>query len=711
MATEIRKTVCPHDCPDTCSILATIEDGRVTKCDGDPDHPFTRGGLCHKVHRYAERIYSPLRILHPMRRVGAKGEGRFARITWEEALDEVADRLRAIAAEDGGEALLPFSYAGSMGMIQRKAGHAFFHRLGATRLKRNICDTAAEEAWLATYGMNVGTDMEGIEHSDLVILWGINAVHTNIHGMHFVRRARHNGARLVVIDPYRNRTAKLADVHLMPRPGTDAALALGVAHVLIREGMIDKAYIERHTLGFEAYAQEAATYPPERAGEITGIPSAAIRELAQAYGRARAPFIRVGNGLQRHSNGGQAIRAIACLPGLTGAYARPGGGALWETFGAFPVNAAAIEGEELQPHPTREVNMVQLGDALLHLGRPPIKALFVYQANPAANIPDQGKVHAGLRRPDLFTVVHEQMHTDTVDFADIVLPAPTSFEYLDVYRSYGHYYLQLAHPVIPPLGEARPNLAVFQALARYLGFTEPIFRKTTEELIRDLLAVTSPYVAGVTWDRVVSGEPIRVNFPRVGDPFAAGFGTPSGKLEFVSQRLAALGLPAVPTYTPAVEGHERRTREFPLQLMTPPSKDFLNTSFGAVERMRESEGKPRLKINPADAKPRGIRHDALVRVHNRRGDCYLFAEVTEDVPAGVLVAESIWWAKHHPGGKGINQLTSQRLTDLGECSTLHENLVNVVPAPSTSPSPQGGEGRDEGEQGSGPLQQGCERGG
>ena len=711
MATEIRKTVCPHDCPDTCSILATIEDGRVTACDGDPDHPFTQGGLCHKVHRYADRIYSPLRVLSPMRRVGAKGEGRFTRITWDEALGEVADRLKVIAAEDGGEAILPFSYAGSMGIIQRKAGHAFFHRLGASRLKRNICDTAAEEAWLATYGMNVGTDMEGIEHSDLVILWGINAVHTNIHGMHFVKRARHNGARLIVIDPYRNRTAKLADVHLMPRPGTDAALALGVAHVLIRDGLVDRAYIERHALGFEAYAQEAATYPPERAGEITGVPPAAIQEFAQAYGRARAPFIRVGNGLQRHSNGGQAIRAIACLPGLTGAYARPGGGALWETFGAFPVNSGAIEGEDLQPHPTREVNMIQLGDALLHLDRPRIKALFVYQANPAANIPDQSQVHAGLRRPDLFTVVHEQMHTDTVDFADIVLPAPTSFEYLDVYRSYGHYYLQLAHPVIPPLGEARHNLDVFQALAARLGFTEPIFRKTTEELIRDLLAVDSPYLAGVTWDRVASGEPIRVNFPRVGDPFAAGFGTPSGKLEFASQRLAALGLPAVPTYIPAVEGHERKTPEFPLQLMTPPSKDFLNTSFGAVDRMRKSEGKPRLKINPADAKPRGIRHDALVRVHNRRGDCCLFAEVTEDVPAGVLVAESIWWAKHHPGGKGINQLTSQRLTDLGECSTLHENLVNVVPAPSTSPSPQGGEGRDEGEQRSGPLQQGCERGG
>ncbi|HYL82438.1 MAG TPA: molybdopterin oxidoreductase family protein [Candidatus Acidoferrum sp.] len=680
MAHEIHKTVCPHDCPDTCSILARGEDGRVTACEGDPDHPFTRGGLCHKVNRYAERVYSPLRVLHPMRRVGRKGEGKFARISWDEALQEVAERLEAIVKAFGGEAILPFSYGGTLGLVQRKAGHPFFHRLGATRLLRNICDTAAEEAWRATYGVCLGTDMEGIEASDLVVLWGINAVHTNVHGMRFVMRARQNGARLVVIDPYRNRTAKLADTHLMPRPGTDAALALGVAHVLIRDGLIDRTYIEQRTFGFDAYRREAEKYPPGRVAEITGIPPAAVEGLAQAYGRARAPFIRVGNGLQRHTNGGQAIRAIVCLPGLTGAFQRPGGGALWETFDAFHTNFAAIEAEELQPHPTREVNMVQLGDALLHLDRPPIKALFVYQANPAANMPDQGRVRAGLLREDLFTVVHEQVHTDTADFADILLPATTSFEHLDLYRSYGHYHLQLGRPVISPLGEARSNLELFQALAERLGFAEPIFRKTTEELIRELLAADHPDVAGITPERLASGEPIRVNIPSTGDPFAGVFPTPSGRLEFLSQSLAARGLPAVPTYVPAVEGHEHRTAEFPLQLMTPPSKDFLNTSFGCVERMVRSEGKPRLKIHPADARSRGIVQDALVRVHNGRGECFLYAEVTEDVPPGVLVAEAIWWAKHHPGGRGINQLTSQRLTDLGACSTLHENLVNAAVA-------------------------------
>jgi anaerobic selenocysteine-containing dehydrogenase len=361
---------------------------------------------------------------------------------------------------------------------------------------------------------------------------------------------------------------------------------------------------------------------------------------------------------------------------LVGAFERTGGGALWETFGAFHTNFAAIEGESLQPHPTREVNMVQLGRALTELDRPPVTSLFVYQANPAANVPNQGRVIAGLLREDLFTVVHEQIHTDTVDYADIVLPATTSFEHLDLYRSYGHYYLQLGRPVIAPLGEARSNWELFQALAGRMGFTEPIFRKTVEDLARDLLTGD----AAIPFDRLAAGDPIRVNVPRDGNPFAAGFPTPSGRLEFFSQRLAAHGLPPVPVYTPGAEGHECKTRERPLHLLTPPAKDFLNTSFGGVERLVRSEDKPRLKIHPAEAAARRITDDLLVRVYNRRGECFLYAEVTPDVPPGVLVAESIWWSKHHPGGKGINRLTSDRLTDLGECSTLHESLVEVEPA-------------------------------
>ena len=680
MAHATHKTVCPHDCPDTCSISATVEGGRVTACDGDPDHPFTQGFLCHKVRRYPERIYSPARVLYPLRRVGKKGEGRFVRITWDEALDEVAGRLTSIATTWGSEAILPYSYGGNMGLVARKAGHAFFHRLGATRLLRTICDTAAEEAWLATYGAGIGSDFEGAVRSDLLILWGINAVHTNIHGMRFVAEARRQGARLVVIDPYRTRTARLADVHLMPRPGTDAALALAIANVLIREDLVDRGFIVRGTVGFDAYRDEASRFSPERAAAITGVPAEAIWELARSYGRARAPFLRLGNGLQRHTNGGQAVRAIVCLPALVGAFERPGGGALWETFDAFPMNWTAFEGEGLQRHPTRAVNMVQLGHALTALTGPPVQALFVYQSNPAAVCPEQAQVVAGLAREDLFTVVHEQMHTDTVDYADLVLPATTSFESLDLYRSYGHYYLQLARPVIPPQGEARSNWDLFRALAARLGFAEAIFSNSTDEIIRGLLDVEALRAAGITYHRLASGDPVRVHVPRTGNPFVNGCPTPSGKIEFVSGRLATQGLPAVPTYRPAIEGHEARTPEAPFQFMTPPAKDFLNTSFGCVDRMRRGEDKPRVKIHPADAAVRGIASDTLVRVFNRRGACVLFAEVTEEVPPGLLVAEGIWWSKHHPGGKGVNQLASQRLTDLGACSTLHENLVNVEKA-------------------------------
>lgn len=677
---HVRKTVCPHDCPDTCSILATVEGGRVVRCDGDPEHPFTQGYLCHKVARYPERIYSPLRVLHPMRRIGAKGEGRFARITWDEALDEIADRFRRIAAEHGAEAILPFSYGGTLGIVQRNAGHALFHRLGASRLKRNICDTVGEVAWRCTVGRCLGTDPESIVHSDFIVVWGMNILHTNLHIMPFIRAAQANGARLIVIDPYRNRTAKRADAHLMTRPGTDGALALGVMHVLVRDDLVDGEYVARHTSGFEELRKVLPDYSPDRVSRITGLTTGEIEGFARGYGRARAPFIRVGIGLGRHTNGGMATRAIACLPGLVGAYARPGGGAVWETFEAFPLDLAKVRGEDLLAQPTREINMVQLGDALAGPTDPPIRAIYVYHANPAANVPDQGRVLAGLRREDLFTVVHEQMHTDTVDYADIVLPATTSFEHTDLYRSYGHYYLQLAHPVIPPLGEARSNLEVFQLLAARMGFGEPIFRRSVEEIIRDALDVEDPLLAGITYEALAKGEPIRVNVARDRSPFHDGFPTPSGKLEFYSERMKADGLDPLPAYVPAAEGHENRTAEFSLLLMTPPSKDLLNTSFGGVERMRRAEGRPRLKINPADAKGRRITHSRLARVYNRRGDCLLYAEVTEDVPAGLVVAESIWWNRHHPGGRGINQLTSQRLTDMGECSTLHESLVNVEPA-------------------------------
>ena len=675
---KVLKTACALDCPDTCSILATVEDGRVTRLQGDPAHPLTRGFLCHKVANYQRRLYSPLRILHPLRRVGEKGEGKFARISWDEALDEIAARFQAIRAAYGGEAILPYSYGGSLGIVQRQAGHPFFYRLGASRLLRTICDPAAVAGWDLTIGKNICNDLRRAEHSDYIVIWGMNVAATSVHFVPIVKAAKRRGARVVQIDPYRNCTSHLADDHLMPRPGTDAALALGVMHVLIREDLIDHEYIEKFTLGFSALRERVlGDYPADRVSRITGVPEEQLVSFARGYGRARAPFLRVGFALTRHENGGMAMRNIACLPGLVGAFRKPGGGAHHDTGSTFEFNYRRLTGEEEFKPATREINMVKLAEALLELKDRPIQALYVYNCNPAAIAPDQARVHAGLRRPDLFTVVHEQVHTDTVDFADLVLPAPTFLEYLDLYKSYGHYYLQMGKPVVEPLGEAKPNLEVFRLLARRMGFDEPCFEDTEYDRMAKALDTSSRFLAGIDFEKLKDGEPQRLNVPE--DPFAEGFYTPSRKLEFYSETMAKLGHDPLPTYLPCTESPENHAlhARFPLQLLAPPSVHFLNSTFGAVEAQRQRMGKPRLKLHPADAQARSIREGDAVRVFNDRGDCWLAAEVTDDTREGVVVAESIWWAKHLPGGRGINTLVSTRLTDLGGGSTFQCNLVQV----------------------------------
>lgn len=682
---QVLKTACALDCPDACSILATVEDGRVTRLQGDPNHPFTRGFLCHKVANYHRRLYSPLRILHPMRRVGKKGEGKFVRISWDEALDEITSRFEAIIAAYGGEAILPYSYGGSLGIVHRFAGHGFFYRLGASRLLRTICDPAAIAGWEATIGKNICTDLAQAEYSDFILIWGMNIAATSVHFVPIVKAAKKQGARVVQIDPYRNRTSHLADEQLMPRPGTDAALALGLMHVLIAENLIDHEYVEQFTLGFEALRRRVLEeYSVEGVSSITGISSDSIVRLARDYGRARAPFLRVGFALTRHENGGMAIRTIACLPGLVGAFRKPGGGAHHDTGPTFEFNYPRLTGlEEFKPT-TREINMVRLGEALLELEDPPIQALYVYNCNPAAVTPDQGRVHMGLRRDDLFTVVHEQVHTDTVDFADIVLPAPTFLEYLDLYKSYGHYYLQIGKPVIDALGEAKPNLEVFRLLARRLGFNNPCFEDTEYDRMKQALDTPSKFLAGIDFEKLQNGEPQRLNVPKDRDPFAAGFYTPSRKLEFYSETMAKSGLDPLPAYIPCSESLENHAlhEKYPLQLLAPPSVHFLNTTFGAVGAQCDRIGKPALKIHPADARARGIGPGDYVQVFNDRGECYLFAEVTTDAREGVVVAESIWWPKHIPGGRGINTLVSARLTDLGGGSTFQCNLVEVKKAES-----------------------------
>jgi len=674
-------SVCPHDCPSQCALQVTVEAGRITDVTGDPRHPFTRGVICGKVHDYAERVYGTTRVARPLHRVGPKGEGRFEPIGWDEAVDEIAHRWRRVIAQWGGEAILPFSYGGTLGLVQNWAGHPLFYALGASRLDRTICISTAYAGWRGTLGTVTGNDSEQMVDSELIVLWGINASHTHINAMTLVKQARRRGAFVVCVDPYRTPTARQADWHLMLRPGTDGALALGVMHVLIGEGRVDQDYIQRATLGFTALAQHVKQYEPERVAAITGLAAEDIVGFARRYGATRAAFIRVGIGLSRHDNGGMTCRTIACLPALTGAYAHPAGGALLSSGSAFGLSSAALERADLMPEPApRMINMIHLGRALTDPDQsPPVKALYVYNANPASIVPNQELVLQGLGREDLFTVVHEQHLTDTTDYADLVLPATTSMEHTDCYKSYGHFYVQLARPVIPPEGESRSNWEVTRLLARAMGLRDPHFGKTEDDLIREALASGDPSVAGITLERLEVERSMRLRVGRPYLPFADGAPTPSGKVEFVSESLAREGLPALPTYVPLVEGpdHAELTRRYPLQCIVPPNRFFLNSSFSQSELLRGRQRGPAVLLHPADAAARGIQSGDAVLVRSARGEARFTAELTDDTREGVAVVEGIWWSKHHPGGRGVNALTDDRTTDMGGGPALHSNLVQV----------------------------------
>ncbi len=675
------KSVCPHDCPSACSLIVTVEDGRIADVTGNPEHPFTRAVICGKVHEYAERVYSPLRVKTPLRRTGPKGSGEFERVSWADAIAEIARRWRAIIARDGAEAILPFSYAGTMGQVQYHAGHPFFHALGASRLDRTICVSTAYAGWKATVGAVTGNDSEQMIGSDLVVLWGVNAAYTTINVMTLVRRARDRGAGVICIDPYRTRTAKQADLHLMVRPGTDGALALAVMHVLIGEGLIDRDYIDRATTGYERLAAYVAQYSPAAMAAEIGLDAGTIVRFARRYGATKKTFIRAGIGLSRHDNGGMTCRAIACLPALTGAYADPNGGALLSSTDAFGLNRAVLERPDLTPRPApRVINMIHLGRALTDEGlAPTVRSLYVYNSNPAAVCPNQELVLRGLARDDLFTVVHEQVMTDTARYADLVLPATTSMEHLDLYKSFGHLYLQLAEPVIPPIGEAKSNWEVFRLLARAMGLTDPHFAKTEEQLIRELLASGDQSVAGITLERLRDERSIRLNLPRPYLPFAHGAPTPSGKVEFYSETLEPLGQPSLPTYTPLREGpaNAELARRYPLQCIVPPNRFFLNSSFSQSELLRARQKAPIVFLAPSDAAARGIVSGDRARVYNDRGAAVFTAEVTDDTRAGVAVIEGIWWHRFQAGGRGVNVLTSDRVADLGGGPALHSNLVEI----------------------------------
>src|SRR5881409_545290 len=677
-------SVCPHDCPSCCSLEVDVVDGRIADVTGTPGHPFTQGVICGKVREYAERVHSPLRVLTPLRRVGAKGEGRFERISWDDAVAEIARRWRGIIAEHGGEAILPFSYAGSMGQVQFFAGHPLFHALGASRLDRTICVSTAYTGWRATVGQVTGNDSEQMVGADLVVLWGVNAAYSTINVMTLVKQARQHGAHVVVIDPYRTPTAVQADEHLAVRPGTDGALALAIMHVLIGGGLVDRDYVERATLGFDALAEHVKAWPPERVAPIVGLDPAAIVAFARRYGASPRTFIRIGIGLSRHDNGGMTCRTLACLPALTGAYADPHGGALLSSGGAFAMDMRALERPDLMPAPPpRVINMIRLGRALTDRDMaPPVKTLYVYSSNPAAVCPNQTLVLRGLAREDLFTVVHEQVMTDTAHYADLVLPATTSMEHLDLYRSFGQLTVQLAQPVLPPQGEAKSNWETCRLLARTMGVAEAHYAKGDEGLIREFLAKGDATVRGITWEQLVRDGWARADLPRPYLPFADGAPTPSGKVEFYSAWMERQGLPALPTYVPLAEGPDNRevAARFPLQCIVPPNRFFLNSSFSQSELLRRRQGSATAMLAAADAAARGIRDGDSIRVESARGAARFTARITDATRPGVVVIEGIWWHRFSPGGLGVNVLTSDRVADLGGGPAFHSNLVQVSKA-------------------------------
>jgi anaerobic selenocysteine-containing dehydrogenase len=680
-ALKIVRAACPHDCPDTCAMLVTVRDGRAIRIGGDPDHPVTQGFLCAKVSRYIERTYHQDRLRYPLRRVGPRGAGQWRRISWDEALDEIAGRFRSIIAEYGPQAILPYSYAGAWGMLMYASmDRRFFHKLGASLLDRTICATAGYEGYSYTVGAGVGTDPEQYANARLILLWGTNTLTSNPHLWPFIKRARANGARVIAIDPYRSRTAQQCDEHLALNVGTDAALALGMLHVIFAEGLEDRAYLRDYTVGEAELRARAAEYDPERVAAITGLRVEQIVELARSYATTQPAAIRINYGMQRHAGGGMAVRTVATLPAVVGAWRYPAGGILLSSSGSFPVNLDALSRPDLIPPGTRTINMNRLGEALTTAADPPVKALFVYNCNPAAVAPDQQRVLAGLMRDDLFVVVHEQFPTDTCDYADIVLPATTQLEHADIHKGYGHLYLLWNEPSIAPLGEALPNTEVFRRLAARMGLDDPCFQDSDEDMARQALASDHPALRGITLERLREHGWLRLNLPEAYAPFAqGGFPTPSGKCELYSARMAADGYDPLPTFTPPAESPQTAPElaaRYPLALLTPPAHHFLNSSF--VNVLKRYEDRPHVEIHPADAAQRAIGEGDLVRVFNDRGEFRLPAALTDRVKPGLVVAPSIWWRKLTPDGQGVNTTTSQALSDMGGGATFYDNLVEVA---------------------------------
>ncbi len=680
--THVVRGACPHDCPDTCALLTTVVDGVAVSVKGDPEHPPTHGTLCAKVARYPERTYHAERLLHPLKRVGKKGEGKFARVSWDEALGDIAAKLKAIAARDP-QGIVPYSYAGTMGLVQGESMAArFFHKLGASFLDRTICASAGGEALLTTLGVKMGTHVENFAHSKLILIWGSNSITSNLHFWTFAQQAKRNGAKLICIDPWRNDTAAKCHQHIQIKPGTDAALALGIMHELIRSDALDHAYIQEYTLGYEELRSQSAIYTPEYTANICGISTDEVRNLAHDYATLTPAAIRVNYGLQRVRGGGNAVRAICCLPALTGSWRHASGGLLLSSSGSFPVNTAALERHDLLGTRTpRHINMSQIGEALLH-ATPRIESLIVYNSNPVAVAPQSGEVVRGFAREDLFTVVLEHFQTDTADYADYILPATTQLEHVDIVKPYGHVYFMANNAAIAPLGEAKPNTQIFRELAARMGFTEPCFSESDEEIAALAVDSSHPRAHGISWQQLKAIGWQRLNISDA--PFAqGGFATPSGKCEFVSSVLAARGEVAVPHYIAPYESAENSpelAKKYPLAMISPPARNFLNSSFVNVQSLRDREGEPLVLIHPQDATARGIIENMRINVSNDRGTYKSIARISDETKQGVIIGLGIWWRKFGLDKTNVNELTHQKLTDLGAAACFYDCLVEVEQA-------------------------------
>jgi anaerobic selenocysteine-containing dehydrogenase len=661
-------------------MLVTVENGRATRVAGDPEHPVTQGFLCTKVSKYLERTYHDDRLLYPQIRVGAKGEGKFRRATWDEALELIAKNLQRVIDENGRQAILPYSYAGTMGLLHGESmDRRFFHRIGASLLDRTICASAGSEALNVTYGTRMAPDTEDVANAKLILLWGTNTLTSNPHLWPFIRKAKANGATTICIDPLRTRTAVACDEHIAIRPGTDAALALSMMHVLFRDGLEDRAYLEEMTHGWEGLRERVLNdYAPEHVAKICRIDAATIENLAKRYGTTRPSFIRLNYGLQRHAGGGSAVRAISILPAVTGAWEDVGGGAQLSTSGTFAkLDTASLQRKDLIPPGTRTINMSRLGEALTQIGDPPVKAIVVYNSNPAAVAPDRENVVTGFKRDDLFTVVLEHFHTDTADFADVLLPATTQLEHEDLHKAYGHTYLMYNAKSIEPLGESLPNTEIFRRIAAAMKLEHPELQESDESMMRNVLR-TMPH----TLDELRERAYIRLDIESPHRPFKRGtrLPTPSGKIEIDSARAAEHGLDRLPEYVPPYESEERDpelVRRYPLALISPPAHSFLNSTFVNVASLRRAAGKPTLEIHADDASSRGIANGAQVSIFNDRGTFVAEAVVTDRVRPGVVSAPSVWWPKYTDSRTNANHTTSQAVTDIGGGATFYDNQVEV----------------------------------